>query len=102
MDGSAAIADMSHAHADRLAAELANTSRGGRKGDVVFAQSDEMTVIFSEDLPTEVRGVIERGGAHLFVRKKAELMSPLLNLPFHFHFHLNLYRRVGRIIFWRL
>lgn len=54
-------------HADRLAAELANT---GRKGEVVFAQSDEMTVTFSEDLPTEVKGVIERGGARVFVRKR--------------------------------
>jgi len=61
-DGSAAFTDISRA--DRLAAGLA------RKGQVVFAQSGEMTVTFSEDLPTEVRGVIERGGTRLFAHKK--------------------------------
>ena len=60
-------------HADGLAAELANT---GRKGEIVFAQSDEMTVTFSEDLPTEVKGVIERGGTRAFMRKEnAELRT---------------------------
>ena len=50
-------------HTDHLAPK----SRGDRRnGQVVFAQSDEMTVTFSEDLPTEVRGVIERGGTRLF------------------------------------
>jgi len=50
-------------HADHLAAvaELANPSR-----QVVFAQSDELTATFSEDLPTEVKGLIERGGTRLF------------------------------------
>lgn len=57
-DGGADMTDVSHA--DRLAAQLANTSR-----EVVFAQSDKMSVTFSEDLPTEVRGVIGRGGTRL-------------------------------------
>lgn len=54
-DGGTPTADVSHA--DRLAAELANTAR-----ELVFAQSDKMSVTFSEALPTEVRGVIGRGG----------------------------------------
>ena len=59
-DGSAAMTDTSRAgsHAGHLAAELANATQ------VVFAQSDEMTVTFCEDLPTEVRGVIGRGGTY--------------------------------------
>jgi len=57
-DGGTAMTDVSHA--DHLAAELANTAQ-----EVVFAQSDKMTVTFSEALPTEVRGVIGRGGTPL-------------------------------------
>ena len=58
-DGGTPLTDVSHA--DRLAVQLANTSR-----EVVFAQSDKMSVTFSEDLPTEVRGVIGRGGTRLY------------------------------------
>jgi hypothetical protein len=54
--------DMSHGA--RLAERLATTE----KREIVFAQSGEMTVTFWDDLPTEVRGVIERGGTRLFVR----------------------------------
>ena len=53
-DGGASMADVIYT------AELASTSR-----EVVFAQSDEMSVTFSDDLPTEVRGVIGRGGTCL-------------------------------------
>ena len=65
------MTDVSHADRFAAAAELANTAQ-----ELVFAQSDKMTVTFSEALPAEVRGVIGRGGTPRLI---GSFISPISN-----------------------